>query len=61
MESGALLILFLIVYSGLHILTWAGIRYRLPVDPVLVIFAAYGFGKIITWAMERFRKQPGSQ
>jgi 4-amino-4-deoxy-L-arabinose transferase-like glycosyltransferase len=61
LESGALLILFLIVYSGLHILTWAGIRYRLPVDPVLVLFATYGFGKIITWAMERFRKQPASQ
>ena len=36
----ALLILFVIVYSGVHILTWTLIRYRLPVDAVLIPFAA---------------------
>ena len=44
-ERGAalvLLYLFILVYSGIHILTWTGIRYRLPVDTVLVIFAAVG-------------------
>jgi 4-amino-4-deoxy-L-arabinose transferase-like glycosyltransferase len=35
-----LLYLFLIVYSAIHVFTWAQIRYRLPVDAVLVIFAA---------------------
>jgi hypothetical protein len=35
-----LLYLFLLVYSGIHILSWAQIRYRLPVDAVLIIFAA---------------------
>lgn len=34
-----LLMLFVVVYSGVHILTWTLIRYRLPVDAVLVIFA----------------------
>ena len=34
-----LLILFVIVYSGIHILTWTLIRYRLPVDAVLIPFA----------------------
>jgi len=36
----ALLLLFVATYSLLHILTWAMPRYRLPVDAVLVIFAA---------------------
>lgn len=35
-----LLLLFAIVYSGVHILTWTLIRYRLPVDAVLIPFAA---------------------
>ncbi len=33
------LILFALVYSGVHILTWTLIRYRLPVDAVLIPFA----------------------
>lgn len=35
-----LLYLFILVYSLIHILTWTLVRYRLPVDAVLVIFAA---------------------
>ena len=35
-----LLMLFALVYSGVHILTWTLIRYRLPVDAVLIPFAA---------------------
>lgn len=35
-----ILYLFIVFYSLLHILTWAMIRYRLPVDAVLLIFAA---------------------
>lgn len=34
-----LLIIFTVVYSGVHILTWTLIRYRLPVDAVLIPFA----------------------
>ena len=34
-----LLILFALAYSGAHILTWTLIRYRLPVDAVLIPFA----------------------
>ena len=36
-----LLILFAVVYSGVHILTWTLIRYRLPVDAVLIPFAGF--------------------
>ncbi len=41
-----LLGLFMVVYSMIHILSWALIRYRLPVDATLILFAAvpvYGF------------------
>lgn len=34
-----LLFLFALVYTGIHLLTWALVRYRLPVDAVLLIFA----------------------
>jgi len=34
-----LMMLFALVYSGVHILTWTLIRYRLPVDAVLIPFA----------------------
>jgi hypothetical protein len=40
-DSG-LLYLFIAFYSLLHILTWAFPRYRLPVDAVLIVFAALG-------------------
>lgn len=35
-----LLVIFTIVYSSVHILTWTLIRYRLPVDAVLIPFAS---------------------
>jgi hypothetical protein len=35
----ALLLGFALVYTGIHVLSWALIRYRLPVDAVLIIFA----------------------
>ncbi len=38
-----LLLLFIVIYSAIHILTWTLIRYRLPVDAVLLIFAGFGF------------------
>lgn len=34
--------LFILVYTGIHLLSWALIRYRLPVDAILLFFAAYG-------------------
>jgi 4-amino-4-deoxy-L-arabinose transferase-like glycosyltransferase len=35
-----LLVLFALIYTTIHLLSWALIRYRLPVDAVLLIFAA---------------------
>jgi len=39
-SSFSLLYLFILVYSLLHIFGWAMSRYRLPVDAVLLLFAA---------------------
>jgi hypothetical protein len=33
---------FMLAYIAVHMLTWTLIRYRLPVDAVLLLFAAYG-------------------
>lgn len=41
-----LLILFLVVYAGIHILTWTLVRYRLPVDAVLLPVAAYSLTRL---------------
>ncbi|HSB66562.1 MAG TPA: glycosyltransferase family 39 protein [Anaerolineales bacterium] len=37
-DPAFLLVLFAIVYTGIHLLSWALIRYRLPVDAVLTVF-----------------------
>ena len=34
------LYLFIIFYTAIHLLSWALIRYRLPIDAVLIIFAS---------------------
>ncbi len=41
-----ILVGFVSIYSAIHLLTWALIRYRLPVDAVLVIFAAYALADL---------------
>jgi 4-amino-4-deoxy-L-arabinose transferase-like glycosyltransferase len=33
-----LLYMFIVIYTGIHVLTWTLVRYRLPVDAVLVVF-----------------------
>ena len=51
------LYVFLIFYSVLHILTWAIIRYRLPVDAVLLLFAALGLADLARrWRLMRGKR-----
>lgn len=38
-----LLQLFVVVYTMIHLLSWALVRYRLPVDAVLILFAGTAF------------------
>lgn len=52
-EPGALLILFIVIYTGIHLLSWALIRYRLPIDAVLVIYAALAFVELWIWLTTR--------
>lgn len=41
LSSGALLLyIFVASYTAMHLLSWALVRYRLPVDAVLLLFAA---------------------
>ena len=42
-----LLMLFIVFYSAIHLLSWALIRYRLPVDAVLMVFAGYAFVDLV--------------
>lgn len=44
-----LTLLFVVFYSLLHIFTWAMTRYRLPVDAVLLPFAALGLLTMSRW------------
>lgn len=39
--------LFMIIYALTHLLTWTLIRYRLPIDGFLIIFAALSFETLI--------------
>lgn len=53
-----LLVLFALVYTGVHVLTWTLIRYRLPVDAVLLVFAGLAFDWIAVYLLQR-RKWAG--
>jgi 4-amino-4-deoxy-L-arabinose transferase-like glycosyltransferase len=56
-----LLMLFILVYSGVHILTWTLVRYRLPVDAVLMVFAALAIYDLVERLVKLVRPSPISQ
>ena len=41
-----LFVLFMVVYTSIHLLSWALIRYRLPVDAVALLFAGVGINDL---------------
>lgn len=49
-------VLFCLTYTVLHIFTWAMPRYRLPVDAVLLSFAALGLYQLARWLNLRFTR-----
>lgn len=55
-EPGALLFLFLVVYVGVHLASWSGIRYRLPTDAVGLIFAGEAGLALSGWIWRRWKK-----
>lgn len=56
-RGAILLVLFTGVYSLIHLLTWALIRYRLPVDAVLLIFAGLSAERAATWLFGKIDRQ----
>lgn len=57
-----LIYLFILVYTLIHVLTWTLVRYRLPVDAVLVIFAGLAMGDLFRaleqWSGQRSLNEP---
>ncbi len=51
----SLLWLFVLVYTVVHLLSWALIRYRLPVDAVLLIFAGHAVTRL--WGLRKPKPQ----
>ncbi len=54
-----LTLVFILVYSGIHVLTWTLIRYRLPVDAVLLIYASLAL--VTLWHRLRRRFSPSTR
>jgi hypothetical protein len=52
-----LLYLFIVVYTAIHLVSWALIRYRLPVDALLLIFAALALERLA----QHFRLLPRTE
>ena len=48
-----LFLLFIVVYTAIHLASWANVRYRLPVDAFLILFAAYGLDHLLRRLAER--------
>jgi 4-amino-4-deoxy-L-arabinose transferase-like glycosyltransferase len=40
--------LFIVLYTAIHLASWANVRYRLPVDAFLILFASYGIDHLLT-------------
>lgn len=52
-STSNLLLLFILFYTAIHLLSWALVRYRLPVDAVFVIYAGLAFADLSTWLGSR--------
>ncbi len=51
-DNPALLLMLLLafLYTGIHLLTWTLVRYRLPVDALMMPFGALGLVFLMEWA-----------
>lgn len=50
----ALMVLFIAIYTLVHLASWANVRYRLPVDAFLILFAAYAVDSLLQrWLQTR--------
>lgn len=55
-----ILYFFVITYTLIHLLTWALIRYRLPVDAILLVFASLAIVEVWTKLGQRYVKASGT-
>lgn len=44
-----LLLLFAVLYTAVHLLSWALVRYRLPVDAILLLYAGLAAEAVWSW------------
>ncbi len=51
-----LLFLFIVIYTAIHLLAWALIRYRLPVDAVLITFGGLTVYDLFNWLLRKSRQ-----
>jgi len=51
----------MISYAGIHLLTWTLIRYRLPIDAVLLVFAGLALVDLQARLWRRFAKTKKAQ
>jgi hypothetical protein len=58
-SEALILYLFIVVYTTIHLLSWTLIRYRLPIDAVLLIFAGAALVKLQEKSSQRYPKRPG--
>lgn len=58
-HAALLLLLFATVYTAIHLLSWALIRYRLPVDAVLLVFAGLTVQELLAWLAPRLPARRG--
>jgi 4-amino-4-deoxy-L-arabinose transferase-like glycosyltransferase len=56
-STSNLLLLFILFYTAIHLLSWALVRYRLPVDAVLVLYAGLAFSDLSSWLGSRTRSE----
>jgi hypothetical protein len=54
-----LLYLWILVFTSIHILTWTLVRYRLPVDAILVLFAGLSLAELTSYLGWLFEKRKG--
>jgi hypothetical protein len=52
----SLLLLFTFLYTGVHLASWALIRYRLPVDAILLIYAGLAGAWVWSFLLRRFSR-----
>jgi hypothetical protein len=61
-EDSSLLLLFMALYTAVHLLSWALVRYRLPVDAILLIYAGLAADAVWVWFTRRgaLRSEPSA-